>query len=867
MNDPRLHPPKIPRWILAKLAYRVEKYSLLDDLEEEYLTKSSKRGETASRTWYWTQALRAIPSILFYTLFRSIIMAKNYATIALRNIRKHKVFSIINIMGLSIGISLCLFVISLIFYMYGSDRFHEKKDRIYRVTSKTITERAVHERATAPLPLAGELEQIPGIETVVRLKKNFGGVAVFEKKGFLVNGLYADKDFFRVFDFELELGDPKTALVEPYSIVLTREVAQKFFGKGDPTEEILQIQNLGDFKVTGVLKDVSKLHTHMKFECLASFSTVASLENQKKIYPSLTNWKNLNDNYVYFLLRKNSSPKAVEGLLPGIVEKHYGDDENEYRYTLQALTDISPGKNLGNNLSTMPVPKETPMFLSIIALIIMIIACFNYTNLSLAKALSRAKEVGIRKTIGANRLKIFSQFIGESTTYALIALVIAFFLYEFLIPHSFQSILLHIQMEKLQFGLIFSFVLFSLFIGFLAGVIPATLISKFNPTEVLKDITKTKVFSRINLRRTLVVIQFFISFIFIVTTIVMFKQIRFQKNIDPGFKTENILNVELQGTNYEIFKQEVSGHPGISKVSASAFIPCTGMAWLENVRRSEDAEYFDIDYISVDNNFIPNVGLRLVAGRNFPETASMEKERSVILNELAVERFGFPSPLDAIGKTIIFGKDTQLEIIGVVNNFLSRNTQNPSLPMAMRVVPEDFEYANLKISTEDVGSVLLFLETKWKELEPFRPLRYRFFEDQLEEYNSGAENAMQALTFITFLTLLITFFGLLGMVIYDTETRVKEIGIRKVLGASVWNIVLETSKSFVFLMLLAAGLAIPVAWFANHMILQSMANRIELRLVIFSQGMLFIFAVGFLIIFSQTFKAASKIPSDSLRYE
>lgn len=867
MNDHHSHPPKIPRWILTKLAYRVEKYSLLDDLEEEYRIKSSTRGKTTSRTWYWMQALRAIPSILFYTFFRSIIMAKNYATIALRNIRKHKVFSIINIMGLSIGISLCLFVISLIFFMYGSDRFHEKKDRIFRVVSQTITERAVLERATAPLPLAGELEQMPGIETVVRIKKNFGGAAVYKEKGFLVNGLYVDTDFFHVFDFELERGDPETALAEPYSIVLTREVAQKFFGNGDPTEKILQIQNVGDFTVTGVLKDVSKLHTHMKFECLASLSTVASLENQKKIYSSLTNWKNLNDNYVYFLLREHTSPRAVEELFPGIVEKHLGDDENEYRYSLQALTDISPGKNLANNLSAMPVPEEAPLFLSMIALIIMIIACFNYTNLSLAKALSRAKEVGIRKTIGANRLKIFSQFIGESTTYALIALVIAFFLYELMIPHFFQAVLLHIQMENLKIGLIFSFVLFSLFIGFLAGIIPATLISKFNPTEVLKDINKTKVFSRINLRRTLVVIQFFISFIFIITTIVMFKQIQFQKNIDPGFKTENILNVELQGTDYEIFKQEVSANPGISKISASAFIPCTGMAWLENVRRPEDAEYFDIDYISVDNNFIPNIGLRLVAGRNFPQTANIEKERSVILNELAVERFGFPSPADAIGKTIIFGKDTQLEVIGVVNNFLSRNTQNPALPMAMRVVPEDFEYANLKIRTEDVESVLLFLETKWKELQPYRPLRYRFFEGQLEDYDAGAKNALQALSFITFLTLLITFFGLLGMVIYDTETRVKEIGIRKVMGASLWNIILGTSKSFIFLMLLAAALATPVAWFANHMILQSMANRIELGLAIFSQGLLAVFAVGFLIIFSQTVRAASKKPADSLRYE
>jgi putative ABC transport system permease protein len=452
-------------------------------------------------------------------------------------------------------------------------------------------------------------------------------------------------------------------------------------------------------------------------------------------------------------------------------------------------------------------------------------------------------------------------------TYALIALIVAFLLYKLLIPHFFQSILLNVGLEQLGFGLVLSFVLFSLFIGFLAGIIPAIFISKFNPTDVLKDITKTKVFSRVTLRRTLVVIQFFISFIFIITTIVMYKQIHFQKNIDLGFQTKNILNVELQGTDYDIFKQEVSQHPGISSVSASAFIPCTGMAWLEKAKRSESDEYFAIDFMSCDHRYIPNLGLELVAGRNFPATTNPEKERFVILNELAVERFGFSSPVDAIGHTILFDDNTQLEVIGVVNNFLSRSTQNQATPMVLRMVPEYFEYANLKITSDKTEPILLFLETKWKQLQPFRPFRYAFFVDQLEDYYTGSDNALHGVSFVTFLAVLIAFFGLLGMVIYDTEARVKEIGIRKVMGATVWDIIRVTSKSFVFLLLLSAGLAIPIAWFANHMLLQTMANRITLGFWTFAQGLLIMFALGFLIIFSQTIKAATGNPVDSLRYE
>lgn len=734
MKDNQKSPPKIAEWLLKILCYRVEKYSLHDDLEEEYQTKLSDHGKTYSRIWYWGQALRAIPSVIFFSLYRSAVMGRNYATIALRNIRKHKLFSLINILGLAIGLSLCLFVIGLVLMVYSSDRFHENKNRIYRVISQTLDKDQVNERATAPLPLAGELSQMPEVETAVRLKKNFGGAAVYEDRAFIVQGLYADKDFFHVFSFELEAGNPKTALIEPYSIVLTKELSQKFFGNKNPIGEILIIKDVGDFTITGVTKDISKLHSHMKFECLASLSTLVSLENQKKIYASLDNWKNLNDNYVYLLLRENASSYKIENLLPEIVKKHYPDTEERYGYALQALTKISPGKNLSNFLSVPSIPAEMPFYLSAIAFIIMLIACFNYTNLSLAKGLSRAKEVGIRKTIGASRFKLFMQFIGESITYTLVAFVLAIFLLKLLIPYFFKHTPLYLEVESQSLNLVFVFFLFTVFTGIVAGIIPSIFISKFNPTEVLKDITRVKVFSKVTLHRTLVVIQFFISFVFIITTIVLNKQINFVRNIDPGFQAENILNVELQSVDYELFKQGISNHPGISRVSASAFIPCTGTAWLDRAKSSSAAEYFEIEFLSIDNNFIENLGLEMLAGQNFPATANQQTEKFVILNELAVERFGFSSPLEAIGQSVIFGEEKSLEVIGVIKNFLSRSTQSAASPLVLRVVPKYYEYANLKISTDDTESIILFLETKWKELEPYRPLRYRFFKDQLDDY-------------------------------------------------------------------------------------------------------------------------------------
>lgn len=334
-----------------------------------------------------------------------------------------------------------------------------------------------------------------------------------------------------------------------------------------------------------------------------------------------------------------------------------------------------------------------------------------------------------------------------------------------------------------------------------------------------------------------------------------------------GFNAENILNIELQGISYETFEQKISNHPAVSKVSASAFIPCTGNRWSTGAKRADASDFLEIDFISIDEGFIENFELNLVAGRNFPEMVNPENERFVILNELAVERFGFESPLDALGQIITFRDEVHLEVIGVVKNFLSQSTSNLSTAMVLRVIPEYFEYANLKIISDEVESTLLFLETQWKELEPFRPFKYSFFDDQLKAYFAEIENTLRGAIFVVFLTILIALFGLLGMVIYDTEARVKEIGIRKIMGASVFDIILVTSKSFVFLLMLAVALATPVAWLINSMLLQNIANRIELGFGIFATGLFIMSTLGFAIIFSQTIKAAYLNPVESLRYE
>jgi putative ABC transport system permease protein len=861
-------PPKIASWALKITNRKKNRDVVLGDFEEFFNEIYEESGAFNAYAWYCKQSLKSIPRFILTTIYWRITMFKNYLKIALRNIVKHKVFSLINITGFAISLSLCLLVVQTIFSLYSSDGFHENKDRIFRIITSVADKDRVSNLATAPLPIAEELKVFPEIETVLRIKKNFGGYAVYQEKKFPVQGYYTDKEFFKVFSFELESGDPGSALSSPYSVVLTKDLALKFFGSRNPLGKNLSFKDLGDFKITGVMKDASHLKSHLRFECLASASTLISLEKQKKLYASLGNWKNINDNYVYFLLRDNASAARIEKSLSGIVKKHYPDKERTYAFRVQALTGISPGLNLGNFLSPA-VPVEVPYIFSCIAFVILLIACFNYTNLSLAKALSRAKEVGVRKVIGANRPKIFAQFIGEAVVIAFIALVFAILFLEFLEPFFYSlnyDFRLVFGMETRGIGLILVFLLFTVFSGVLAGFLPAISLSKF-PALVLKDNTKIKLFSRLTLRKVLVVFQFFISFIFIITTIVLYSQLRFESNLPPGFNPGNILNVELQEVDYDKFRQEVSDYHNISAVSASSFVPGSGTRWITTAKIPNVSEKIKIDYLSVDEYFIENLQLEMTAGRNFPPDKRPGNEKFVVLNEKAVEYFGFGTPVQAIGKYITFEKDNNLEVIGVVKNFIADRASTPIRPLALRVQPQDFQFANLKFNQSDIAGTIQFLKEKWKELEPIRAFKYQFYEDQLKENVSIPKALLKGIGFITFLTILVAFFGLLGMVIYDTEARVKEIGIRKIMGGSLFDITLVISKGFIYLLVVAAILAVPVAWLINNMFLQSISQRISLGFGIFAMGISIMCAIGFIVIFSQTIRAAKRNPVEMLRYE
>jgi len=794
-------------------------------------------------------------------------MLKNYLKIALRNIKKQKVFSVINILGFAFSLTICLLAIQLIDSMHSSDRFHEKKDRIYTVNCMIQGINRIFEEATAPLPLADELSRSSSVERVVRIKRNLGGSAVYGEKILQVQGLYVDDVFFDVFSYELESGNPAGLLSDPYSIVLTRELASKFFGPHDPIGEVLRIEPSGEFTVTGVLKDISKFKSHMRFDLLASASTLISLENQKKIEPCLTNWDRAVDTYVYFLIREDSSLDPIELLLSEIVEKHYYHDGVIKSFRLQALTDISPGRNMSSPL-TLPIPPEFTFIVSLLTCIIILVTCFNYTHLSLAKGLNRAREVGIRKVNGASRFDLFRQFVGEAVIISFIALGLAYIFLHFLVS-AFNRLYGSYYYLRNESGMSIYplFILCTIGMGILSGFVPALLLSRFNPVLVLKDVTKVKLFSRLTLRKALIVVQFCICLIFIITIGVGYQQVQFERNYDSGIETDHIINVELQDVDFNAFKQEISNYAGISNVSASFPVPNTGEAWGAWARRVNSPDSMRIHVMSISRNFMENIGLKLIAGRHFPEGASSGNELFAILNETAVKQFGFGTAVDALGQSIDYKGEINLEVIGVIKDFSHLHLQIRNKPLVLRNNPKYFRNANIKISDKDVDGTLLFLETKWKELDPAHPFKVAFYKDQVEFAFTIYNTALKTIGFIALSAIFIAFFGLLGMVIYDAEARVKEIGIRKVMGARVSDVVRVTSKRFIVLLFIATTISIPVTWFLNSAWLQFLPFRIQLGFGPFLFGILFIFTVACTIIFPKTIKAARANPVDSLRYE
>lgn len=795
-------------------------------------------------------------------------MIKNYLLTAFRNVLRYKGFSLINILGLSLSMSVCMVILVVIQDQYSYDDMHLKKDRIYRVQQVDSLDFTSLKIASNPYALGTVLRDNYAIaEEVVILNSSFSGEGLYKDTRLDMNGLYANTAFFKVFDFPLEDGAEPGILDKPYTMVLSHETARKFFGEEDPIGKFIQVDTLS-YEVTGIMAK-TKQKSHIQFEALISLSTLEIRDKLRTEPRFVNNWETGWGSWIYLLLDKHADMASIQEILDQISTEQYRDnEETNFSFYLQPLSKIVPGPLLGNEIG-VALPKVFIIFLGGLALVIIISAAFNYTSLSVARSMLRAKEVGVRKTFGAARKQVIVQFLFEAIVIALLSMILAIALLQFLLP-AFSGMqmmsLLEIRPEQ-NTQIYLWFLLFALVTGIISGVLPAVVISAFKPIAVLKGITNIKFFSRITLRKILLVSQFVFSMVFIISILLIFKQMNFMVNVDMGFDSEVVYDIDLQGKEYNKVKAEFSQLPEVVNMSVSSHIPGEGNVWGVDIRLKQEDEKYEAHYFSVDENYIETMGMELIAGRNFPENMSTENEKFVIASEMIVDQFQLGSPQEAVGTNLILEDSTLVEIIGII-----KNTQhlavflNPK-PLLLRCISGGHYHAFLRLDSPDMTSTVSKMEKSWNRVDPIHDLDGDFLDGRIKYYYTFFEDIMYTVGFATILAIIIAAFGLLGMATYSTRTRLKEIGVRKVFGAEVNHIVLLVSRSYLWLMLIAAIIGGTIAYLANNLWLQHLSKSVDFGIGTILAGVFIVVLIGLLTISSQTLKAAHTRPAETLKDE
>ncbi len=806
-------------------------------------------------------------------------MLLNYFKTALRSLLRHRFFSAINIFGLAVAMALSMCIIMLVADQMMYDRYNTKRDRIYRVNSIPFGQQGEQhtETATSALSLKQELlENHTGIEKAVRIVRGFGNMwlEIEQNVNIPVAGYYVDPEMLDMFEYELEYGDAHTALIEPYSVVLTKKAAKKLFKQENPVGETFKVGKEGPYKVTGVIKE-NKHKSHIVFDALASIATVKSLEANGTRKKNLDNWYNYTQGWTYILMEKGKTPSSLQPAIEKIEKKYFAvlpkpDTQQKVKYHLQGLMDITPGPFINNPIGPF-LPWVFIYFFAGLAGVVMLTSCFNFTNLSIARSLTRAREIGVRKVTGATRVQIFLQFLSESVMVSLVALAGALLMLILLKPLmlklSFARLLMwDLEANYFVFGV---FVVFALVVGVLAGFFPAVVLSGFQPVKVLKSLGTMKLFSNVGLRKTLLIAQFAFSLIFILSVIVVFNQLQLFLRADHGFSMEKKMVVGLSNTSPTTLKTELLKYANIENVSAVSHMPAAGSNYGEGYKRSlSDKDWTDLYYYSTDEDYLKNMQLSLVAGNYFSPANGESNKNFIVLNEKALETFHFKSPADALGQELIIQKDSsRKQIIGIVKNYNHQMLMEKMEPMGLIANPDEYRLLQVKYngSYEEAGKSI---EKAWTAINPSLKVDYKDFDAEVHKlYDVLFGDLVSILSVIAFLAITISCLGLLGMATYATETRIKEISIRKVLGSSDRELVYLLSKGFVAILFIAIVIAVPAAYFINNLWLEQMAYHVSVDVFTISLGILALLLFSGLTIGSQTWRAVFINPVENLKGE
>jgi len=786
-------------------------------------------------------------------------MFQNYLKSALRNIKRQKGYSLITLAGLIIGIT-CFVLISLyVRYEFSYDRFHKNAKNIYRVLVDTReTYMGKSQVTVTPGPLASAMqEEFPEVLKATKVESE-RVVMEYGERRFAENRIYyVDPAFLEIFSFPLIAGDPERALAKPNCLLVSKDMAEKYFGQENPVGQTIHVDEK-DYQITGVLDNIPG-NTHFRFDFLASFSSLGEFQGQDRVY-SWNRWSYR----TYVLLHGQADPIILENKLDDLLKKNYREDATQ-TLRLQSVADIHFYTRA--NFEIEPTADIRNVYLlSAIGFFILLIACFNYMNLSTARATTRAKEIGMRKVIGANRMQLIRQFLGESILFSLIALLISVLLVKLLLP-AFRIFI----DRKLETGFIHNGTLMLtllglvLFIGFISGSYPSLVLSSFQPTAVLKGTQVRSSRSSSLFRNSLVVSQFAISAALIFCTIVVFNQLHFMRNKELGFVKDYVVTVPNPARGDETLKNELSQSAHILDVASSDYLPhnISGASFGEWDGHNPE-ERLIVYRNRVDANFLSFYNIPVVRGRGFAEEYSDKEGEAYILNEAAVKAIGWDDP---IGKRFGFsGEDEKGVVVGVVKDFHFAPLHLNIEPLALTPNSERIDWLSIKISPQNIPETLAFIERTWKGHSPQEDFSYTFLDDRLDRMYRTEQKLGKTFSIYTFIALFVACLGLFGLASFTTAQRTKEIGIRKVLGATEWNITLLTTKKIIALVLMANAIAWPVAYFAMQNWLQNFAYRVDVGVWIFALSATLSLAIALLTV-SYQIKAAVANPVDSLRYE
>jgi len=867
-------PPKIATWFLARLTKSENKQSIIGDAEEDYKDNHEQKGTFFAFFWIWFQVLISIPSFLKQTILWSAIMFKNNLKIMFRNLKKYKGFSFINIFGLALGIASCILILSYVNFEFSYDKFHKNTDRIYRVASTGTKATADYNNAQLAAALVPLLKNdYPEIESITRFSSEIFNMFRYEDKKFYEpNFMYADKNVFETFSFSLIEGDPATALEAPNTLVLTKEIAKKYFGDKTPIGKILKFNDELDLTVTGILKKPPG-NSQLQFDILISFATF------NKSSSFLANSKTFASCYTYILLKPGVDYKNFETKCADFFERHIGDhlqtNSEKLSCLIQPLTSIHLHSHLENE-----IPGNTNILyiytFIIIAILILVSACINYINLSTARAAIRAKEVGMRKVLGALKGQVIRQFIGESFLFGVLALFLGIILVVTVHP-------IFIELSGQQLSLDFfknpvfliEMISILLFICLLAGGYPAFLLSGFQPIKTLKGVF-TKDNKKVSFRNTLVLIQFTILIALLITTFGVFNQLNFLRNNNLGFDREQILYIKFHNDHSDndnrmvwinSLRKELINLDGVVNAGLSSHVP--GTRYYQDPFKPEgfsENSTINMELYNVGDNFLNTLGFKIIEGRGFSKNFVGDSEECVIINETAAKQIGWTN---AIGRKLYraWGPETkEFTIIGVVKDFHSRSLHYTIEPLIF-IKFQDFHTLSVKIRPENLSNTISLVQTKWREFEPNHPFEYFFLDENIDNlYKTEIKMGILIQTF-TLLAIFIACFGLFGMVSYISEQRTKEIGIRKIVGASIPNITTLLTKEFLLWIFLANLFAWPIAYFTINRWLQNFAYKTNIGLELFLLSGSLAALIAIFTISYRIMKTANLNPIDSLKYE